>query len=77
MENEFKQINHSQWIEQYKPTHENVKNEVPSGTTASYVWTEIGCDGHYTIASGYHAVNRIGYWITENPHDFLTDVIDD
>lgn len=35
-----------------------------------YVWTQLdGDDGGVYIVNGYHLVNRIGYYITEHPHN--------
>jgi len=34
-------------------------------TDPSRVWTYLECDGVWVIASGYHHVNRMGYFLTE------------
>lgn len=31
------------------------------------IWTLIDCDGHLCIISGWHFVNRLGYFISEVP----------
>lgn len=33
------------------------------------VWTLLDCDGHQVISSGYHHVNRMGYFVTEVPFE--------
>lgn len=54
-----------QMFETYGQELEFVRNSDPS-----YVWTYMdGDDGGVYIVSGYHLVNRIGYYITEKPHD--------
>lgn len=36
----------------------------------SHVWTQVdGDNGGVYIVNGYASVNRIGYYITEHPHD--------
>lgn len=37
------------------------------------VWTLIECDGNSYIIPGYHYVNRMGYFITENWHRGIDD----
>ena len=34
-----------------------------------YIWTEVDGDSGTYIIAGYHFVNRISYYITENPWD--------
>ena len=34
-----------------------------------YIWTEVDGDSGTYIVAGYHYVNRISYYITENPWD--------
>lgn len=31
------------------------------------IWTLIDGDEHYSIVSGYHVVNRVGYFVTRTP----------
>ncbi len=35
--------------------------------TPERVWTFIDCDGEQYITSGFHLVNRLGYFITKEP----------
>ena len=39
----------------------------------NYIWTvvESGCDSDQWISPGIHYVNRICYFVTENPHNWL------
>jgi hypothetical protein len=47
-------------------------------TEPGRVWTVVECDGHLTVGSGYHLVNRMGYVITEVPaaEDEMVETID-
>lgn len=46
--------------------------------TPQFVWTLLDSDG-FAIVSGYHHVNRFGYFITELPadEDFIDVVVED
>lgn len=34
---------------------------------SNHIWTFISADGHDAITSGYHIVNRVGYFISAEP----------
>ena len=47
-------------------------------TPHGYVWTLLEADdGSLVIGSGYHLVNRMGYFITEKPYEDDIEVIDE
>jgi hypothetical protein len=50
-----------------------VKNDI----TNDYVWTWQEFDGDWILSQGYHMANRLGYFVTENPHNKkdLTEVV--
>jgi hypothetical protein len=78
-------MNYDEWMAQYEPiqnTHD--KNASMDGTmfetygpeveqvkASDYrcVWTLVDCDGREVIESGWHLVNRLGYFITAKPFD--------
>lgn len=33
----------------------------------THVWTFLQADDKHYVVSGYHLVNRLGYFVTENP----------
>ena len=75
---EFKTIAQDEWYEQYIPTSDEPLEHFPDGIVPNHLWTELECDGVFTISSGNHFVNRTGrYWITVKPHQFDVDVEDD
>lgn len=39
----------------------------------NHIWTWVDGDGGTFLIAGYHIVNRLGYFITENP---WTDIVD-
>jgi hypothetical protein len=47
-------------FETYGPELEYVLSRVPDGV----VWTLLDCDGELIVGSGYHFVNRVGYFVT-------------
>jgi hypothetical protein len=66
------------WIDQYKPIKDKQGEPVMFetygkdldtvlGTHPRYVWTYLEGDSGSLITEGYHLVNRLGYYITENP----------
>jgi hypothetical protein len=72
---------YNSWVDTFKPVSNKITNELDSITFETYgeelehvrhtdinhVWTEVdGDDGTYILA-GYRLVNRIQYYITENP----------
>lgn len=63
----------SEWVEKYKPTTEEALPDLPDVDNKT-VWTQIDSDGEVIIVSGIHFVNRLGYWITEVPHN--NDIIE-
>ena len=70
------------WVKEFKPiknslvkydslTFETYGEEVEFVQKADnkYIWTEVDGDSGTYIVAGYHWVNRIHYYITENPWD--------
>lgn len=64
-------LDYFDWVTSYVPTTEvaiddfddpRIKDANPAN-----IWTELDVDGKTIIASGWHFVNRIGYWITKVP----------
>lgn len=69
-----------EWMEKYKPTHDEVIPDHADvvGTAANRVWTQVeGDNGSIVIVAGFHVVNYLGYWITQNPHNFDVEVVDE
>lgn len=73
---------YSSWADTFKPiknsfvkydslTFETYGEEVEFVQKADnkYIWTEVDGDSGTYIVAGYHWVNRIHYYITENPWD--------
>ena len=76
-------MNYEQWFDTYRPIpnpldanasmdgcmFETFGPEVEFVRKADdhNVWTLLDCGGTAIVASGYHFVNRIGYFITQNP----------
>lgn len=79
------EIGYTQWVEEYKPIKNagrphaplngtmfdtfGVENVIVRNQPLSNVWTWISGDDTEHIVSGYHFVNRLGYFITEKPWD--------
>lgn len=40
---------------------------VQSRKAENVVWTLLDCDGQTIVSSGYHFVNRLGYFVTLKP----------
>jgi hypothetical protein len=38
------------------------------------IWTYVDCDGELIIVSGYHHVNRMGYFVTAVPCEPDTEI---
>lgn len=81
-------MTYDEWIERYKPiqnTHAvasydgtmfetyGAELEQVQATDAHCIWTLADSDGREIITSGFHLVNRIGFFITALPFggDFL------
>ena len=65
-------IEYDEWLEKYKPlTHSfNGDEEEFKTTDPLKIWTECSGDDDYIyIASGYHFVNSLRYFITEVPFE--------
>jgi hypothetical protein len=74
---------YDKWVDTFKPITNNIVKypdvlhfetygeEVEFVTKAdnNHIWTEVDGDSGCYIISGYHYVNRIHYYITENPWD--------
>lgn len=70
------------WVETYKPIKNNLvkydsltfetygeEAEFVQKADNKYIWTEVDGDNGTYIVAGYHWVNRIHYYITENAWD--------
>lgn len=70
------------WVNNFKPETNSIRNngdlayetygdegEWVARFNPEYVWTEVDGDSGTYIISGYHFVNRIQYYITEEPWD--------
>lgn len=76
MTDEFKVISDDTWGKEYIPSYD--VEGIPQDVLSKYIWTEVESDGNYSKLAGIHYVNRTGlYWVTENPHDFNVEVMDD
>ena len=75
-----KQMDWDQWIQDYRPITDSNGDptmfetygkdlETVLGTHPRYVWTYLEGDRGSVITEGYHLVNRLGYYITENPSE--------
>lgn len=51
--------------ETYGEEYQTVVNTAPE-----FVWTLVDCDGRLYVIPGWHWINRLGYFITQNPHSF-------
>lgn len=60
-------------FETYGEEYEKVKAALRKDPLT--VWTMISCEGKEEIASGWHYVNRMVYYITEVPFDEKVDYI--
>jgi len=79
-------LTETQWEEQYLPIDNPITNEGKSfetyGEELAYVlthdnhnvWTEMDGDNGVYIVNGYHLVNRIQYYITDNPWNDEDDI---
>jgi hypothetical protein len=76
------------WFDTFKPITNSIRNngdfpfetygeeqELVRTTDPKFIWTEVDGEGGTYITAGYHYVNRIQYYITENPwEDEWTEV---
>jgi hypothetical protein len=76
------------WVDTFKPIKNNLVKydqlhfetygeevEFVQKADNKYIWTEVDGDAGTYIIAGYHFVNRIHYYITENPwEDEFTEV---
>ena len=76
------------WVDNFKPIKNNLVKydqlhfetygeevEFVQKADNKYIWTEVDGDSGTYIVAGYHWVNRIHYYITENPwEDEWTEV---
>jgi hypothetical protein len=76
------------WVDTFKPIKNHITNnidihfetygaeqELVRTTDPKFVWTEVDGDSGTYIVAGYSFVNRIQYYITENPwEDEYTEV---
>jgi len=73
----FIKLTDEEWDNKFTRTTEEMLNDVPEGIKSEYVWTVTDADNCTCINAGYALVNRIGYWVTKEPHDFNYYVEDD
>ena len=66
------QLPWDEWVDEYKPgemleTYGEEYDQVihMNETEPGRVWTLLDCDGKLVVSSGWHYVNRMGYYITE------------
>jgi hypothetical protein len=65
------------WAERYKPsTDEPLDWEDAKDRAPRHVWTCVDTDDGPRIVTGFHLVNKIGYYITKKPHNFETFEVD-
>lgn len=70
------------WVDNFKPIKNNLTNgedthfetygdeyDYVKGIHPNFIWTEVDGDSGTYIVAGHHFVNRIHYYITENPWD--------
>jgi len=76
------------WFDTFKPITNSIRNngdfpfetygdemEFVRNYDPKFIWTEVDGEGGTYITAGYHYVNRIQYYITENPwEDEYTEV---
>lgn len=81
-------MTYSHWLDTFKPITNSLRNNgdlayetygedfgFVSKQDPKHTWTEIDGDSGTYIVAGYHFVNRIQYYITENPwEDEWTEV---
>ena len=73
---------YSAWEKEFQPITNSIRNntdiafetygdevEFVQKADNKYIWTEVDGDGGCYIIAGYSFVNRIQYYITENPWD--------
>jgi hypothetical protein len=82
----FIEMNEQEWIEKYKPianpfAHNDImfdwspqEVEFMREQSPLCIWTDLECDGYNYISSGWHFVNRLGYYVTEVPFDPVDDI---
>ena len=88
-------LSYEDWFETYKPIKNELEADAPYDgcmfetygeqldfirqRPESRIWTLVDCDGKLYVTSGYHFVNRMGYFITELPftEEFMEIAVDD
>lgn len=73
---------YSSWADTFKPTKNHLTNNIDThfetydkeyeyvkSVHPNFVWTEVDGDSGTYIIAGLHFVNRIHYYVTENPWD--------
>ncbi len=79
----FVKVDEDNWFNTYRPIKNPHEKDAPFDgcmfetygkelaqvltVNPSYVWTYVEVDGNLYIVSGLHLVNRLGYFITEQP----------
>ena len=81
-------MTYNYWDTNFKPIKNKITNgedihfetygkeqEFVRNTDPKFIWTEVDGEGGTYIVAGYHYVNRIHYYITENPwEDEYTEI---
>ena len=79
---------YNSWVDTFKPINNHLRKyediafetygeeaEFVQKADNKYIWTEVDGDSGTYIIAGYHFVNRIQYYITQNPwEDEFTEV---
>ena len=73
----YEQISEEEWDERFTKTTEEMLPNLPDGFDPQHVWSVIVSDDVWTIMAGVHVVNVVGFWITEEAHEFQYFVEDD
>lgn len=64
----YRGMSKTKWFEEFKPVDGgSIFDGVSKDINPLTVWTIINCDGFESIESGYHFINRMGYYVTEIP----------
>lgn len=76
MPSNFKFMEEAEWMNEFKPTTEDLLPDIPEGVELNRLWTVIADDGDIVISAGKRIINSVGYFVTEKPHNFDIEVID-
>jgi hypothetical protein len=89
----MKQITEDEWIAEFEPRLNPADPDGEDGSwggclyepedisrlgpSPAHTWTLLDCDGQMVIASGWHWVNRMGYFVTRKPWTEDTEILVD